>query len=228
MPRLKLPFAIPSTSHATLAPALRQKDAVNDCGWPSARLADGGEIAFVAVQVIVTLALPCAEVSVVLVAVTVTLGGEGTAAGAVYSAVVALVATIVPTVELPPSLLFTLQATFPDAPSAPVTVAVNTCAPLVGTLGAVGETFTTIFGGGGEDADPAVPAQADSKIAETHSTTKHTVGTRFRVARRAAARPVASRLFAPRMQTARQEMCQSGSACQNSAFADLLGQAGQS
>ncbi len=83
MPKLKSPLAIPLTSHATLAPAARQNEAVNDCGWPSARLADVGEIAFVAVQVIVTFALPDAEVSTVLVAVTVTLAGEGTAAGAV-------------------------------------------------------------------------------------------------------------------------------------------------
>jgi hypothetical protein len=83
VPTLELPLAIPLTSHETLAPAARQKEAVKDCAWPSARLADGGEIAFVAVQMIVTLALPEAEVSTVLVAVTATLAGDGTAAGAV-------------------------------------------------------------------------------------------------------------------------------------------------
>jgi hypothetical protein len=83
VPRVELPLAIPFTSHATLAPAARQNEAVNDCGWPSARVTDEGEIEFVAAQVIVTFALPDAEVSAVLVAVTVTVAGDGTAAGAV-------------------------------------------------------------------------------------------------------------------------------------------------
>ena len=83
IPRLALPFAIPFTSQATLAPAARQNEAVNDCGWLNPRLAEGGEIEFVAVQVIVALALPDAPASTVLVAVTVTMGGDGTAAGAV-------------------------------------------------------------------------------------------------------------------------------------------------
>jgi hypothetical protein len=83
VPTLKFPLAIPLTSHVMLASADRQNEAANDCGWLSATLADGGEIAFVAVQVIVTLALPDAEVSTVLVADTVTAAGEGTTAGAV-------------------------------------------------------------------------------------------------------------------------------------------------
>ncbi len=83
VPTLKFPLAIPLTSHVTLASAARQNEAANDCGWLSATLADGGEIAFVAVQVIVTVALPDAEVSTVLVAVTVTAAGDGTTAGAV-------------------------------------------------------------------------------------------------------------------------------------------------
>ena len=83
VPRLRLPLAIPLTSHATPAPAARQNEAVNCCGWPSATLADGGEIEFVAVQAIVTSALPDAEASAVLVAVTVTTAGDGTVAGAV-------------------------------------------------------------------------------------------------------------------------------------------------
>jgi hypothetical protein len=78
-----LPPAIPFTSHATLALAARQNEAVNDCVWLSATFADAGEIAFVAVQVIVTLALPDAEASATLVAVTVTVAGEGTDTGAV-------------------------------------------------------------------------------------------------------------------------------------------------
>ena len=165
MPTLEFPLAIPLTSHVTLAPAARQNEAANDCGWPSATLADGGEIAFVAVQVIVTVALPDAEVSTVLVAVTVTAAGDGTTTGAVYSAVDVPVDAIVPIVELPPGVLFTLHETSVEAPSVPVTVAVNTCAAPVGTLAVVGETVTTMFGGGGgEELDPTAPAHADSKI----------------------------------------------------------------
>jgi hypothetical protein len=83
VPRLEFPFAIPFTSHVTVAPAARQNDALNVCGCPSATLAEGGDIEFVAVQVIVTLALPEDEVSAVLVAVTLTAAGDGTALGAV-------------------------------------------------------------------------------------------------------------------------------------------------
>ena len=89
-----------------------------------------------------------------------------------------LVATIVPTVELPPGALLTLQVTSAEAPSVPVTVAVNTCALPVGTVTGVGETFTTISGGGGGgDEDFVVPAQFDSKITQTQRTAKHATGT---------------------------------------------------
>jgi hypothetical protein len=83
VPTLEFPFVIPFTSHETLAPAVRQNEAVTGCGWPSGTLADDGEIAFVALHVIVTFALPDADASAVLVAVTVTAAGDGTAAGAV-------------------------------------------------------------------------------------------------------------------------------------------------
>jgi len=83
VPRLEFPFVTPFTSHVTVAPDPRQNDPLNACCWPSATFADDGEIEFVAVHVIVTLALPEAEASAVLVAVTVTDAGEGTAAGAV-------------------------------------------------------------------------------------------------------------------------------------------------
>jgi hypothetical protein len=67
--------------------------------------------------------------------------------------------------ELPPGTLFTLQVTSVESPPAPVTVAVKTCPPPVGTLGDGGDTVTTMFdgGGGGEDDDdpPTAPAHAD-------------------------------------------------------------------
>ena len=91
---------------------------------------------------------------------------------------------MVPTVELPPGASLTLQVTVVEAPSAPVTVAVKTCAPLVGTLGAVGATITTIFGGGGEDVDLVTPAQLDSQIAQTQRIAKHATGIKLGASRR--------------------------------------------
>jgi hypothetical protein len=46
-----------------LAPAAMQNDAVNDCVWPSATLAEEGEMEFVDAQVIVALALADFELS---------------------------------------------------------------------------------------------------------------------------------------------------------------------
>jgi hypothetical protein len=139
--------------------------------------------------------------------------------------------TIVPTVEFPPGVLFTLQVTSVDAPFVPVTLAVNTCALPVGTLGAAGETFTTTFGGGGggEDGDPTAPAQADSRIAQTQTMTKQTMGALLHATlratrpRRAKIRPVFLRSLAFRMPTMRQEMCQSGAGGARRALAARLG-----
>jgi len=47
---------------------------------------------------------------------------------------------IVPIVALPPAIPFTLQLTAVDGFPVPVTLAVNTCTPLVGTLTVAGET----------------------------------------------------------------------------------------
>ena len=87
---------------------------------------------------IVTLALPDLEVSSALVAATVTVAGEGGADGAVYVAVAAPVPAIVPIIELPPAIPFTLQVTSVFA--IPETPAVNICAPPDGTLAVAGET----------------------------------------------------------------------------------------
>ncbi len=109
-------------------------------------------------------------------------------------------------VEFPPGVLFTLQVTPAEAPSVPVTVAVNTWAPPVGTLGVVGDISTTTFGGGGgEELDPTVPAQADSKIAQTQTITKQTIEALLRATlratrtRRAKVRLVFLRSLASRM-----------------------------
>jgi len=111
--------------------------------------------------VIVTLALPDLEVSSALVAPTVTVAGEGGADGAVYVAVAAPVPAfaIVPIVELPPAIPFTLQVT--PLFAVPETLAVNTCAPPDGTLAIAGETEIAIAAplfAGVPDSPGGVPA----------------------------------------------------------------------
>lgn len=89
---------------------------------------------------IVTLALADLEVSSMLAAVTVTVAGDGGADGAVYVAVAVPVPVfaIVPIIELPPAIPFTLQVT--PVLIVPETLAVNTCAPPDGTLAVAGES----------------------------------------------------------------------------------------
>jgi hypothetical protein len=125
-----------------LWPAARQNAAEKFCVSLNAIFADDGEIALEAPHVIVTLALPDLEVSSALVAATFTVAAEGGAEGAVYVAVAAPVPAIVPIVELPPAIPFTLQLT--SAFVVPETLAVNTCAPPDGTLAIEGETVIAI------------------------------------------------------------------------------------
>lgn len=142
VPSVELPPAIPFTSHIMLWPTARQNAAEKLCVPPKPTLADEGEIVPDAPQVIVTLAVPDLEVSSVLVAATVTVAREGSADGAVYVAVAAPVPAIVPIVELPPAIPFTLQVT--PVLVVPKTLAANTCAPPDGTLAVVGETVIEI------------------------------------------------------------------------------------
>lgn len=74
---------MPFTSHAMVAPAARQNEALKVCVCPSPTLADVGDIELVVPQVIVAVALADFVVSATLVAVTVTVAGVGTVAGAV-------------------------------------------------------------------------------------------------------------------------------------------------
>lgn len=83
VPTTELPPAIPLTSHEMLAPEAKQKVAVNVCICPSGTLAVDGETALVVPHEIVTLALADFVASATLVAVTVTVDGVGTLAGAV-------------------------------------------------------------------------------------------------------------------------------------------------
>lgn len=83
MPLAEFPPGIPFTSHTIVALLGAQKDAVNVCDCPSASVAAEGVSKIGFAQVIVTAALPDFVESAVLVAVTVTEAGEGTAAGAI-------------------------------------------------------------------------------------------------------------------------------------------------
>ncbi len=160
MPSVEFPPAIPFTSQAMVAPAAKQNDAANTCGWPRLTLVKTGEIGIVAAHIMVALALPTFELSAALVAVTVIVGGEGGAVGAVYSAVVALVVAIVPNVELPPAMPFTLHATPAAEPLVAEMLAVNTCSPLVGTLAVAGATVTTMLSFKFTIAEPFASASA--------------------------------------------------------------------
>jgi len=66
-----------------VAPAARQNDGLNVCICASPTLADAGDIELAVLHVIVTVALADFVVSATLVAVTVTVAGAGTVAGAV-------------------------------------------------------------------------------------------------------------------------------------------------
>lgn len=83
VPTVAFPPPIPFTSHATADPAGAQNDAVNVCDAPNPTLACEGEIEFDAAQMIVAAALPDFVLSAALVAVTVTVAGDGGAGGAV-------------------------------------------------------------------------------------------------------------------------------------------------
>jgi hypothetical protein len=144
VPTVAFPPVTPLASQVTAAPETRQNDAVNTCVWPSATFAAEGVIEFVAAQVMVTLALPDFELSATLVAVTVTVSGDGGVAGAVYRAESGPLAAIVPTVELPPAIPFTLHVTPGAGLPVAESVAVNTCPPSVGTFAVGGDSVTTM------------------------------------------------------------------------------------
>ncbi|HVB57207.1 MAG TPA: hypothetical protein VNE63_12360 [Candidatus Acidoferrales bacterium] len=155
-----------------------QNDAVKLAVWPSATLAVEGEIEFVAAHVMVTVALADSELSVTLMAVTVTVAGEGGTAGAVYNAVVVLLEATIPVAGLPPATPFTLHTTADEAVPAPVTLAVNASPPSAGTVAVVGEIPTTILPGaltlGEEGEDVAIPPQPISAHRIRHEVARKT------------------------------------------------------
>ncbi|MGH7838102.1 MAG: hypothetical protein ACREQC_09825, partial [Candidatus Binataceae bacterium] len=86
VPTVELPPVIPLTFHVIVVPAAVHNEAEKICDAPTEIFAEAGEIEFGAAQEIVTLALADLEGSATLVALTVTLGGVGVSAGAVYVA----------------------------------------------------------------------------------------------------------------------------------------------
>jgi hypothetical protein len=130
-----------------LAPFARQNDAANCCDPTSATFVLEGVSEPVAVHAGVTLtfAVPVFELSATLVAVIVTVAGDGGTAGAVYTAAPAGPGTIVPNVELPPAIPLTLQITPGVALPIADRVDVKACPPPAGTVTLAGETVTTIL-----------------------------------------------------------------------------------
>jgi hypothetical protein len=143
VPTVKLPPTIPFTSHTTLEPAAAQIDAVNACVSPSDTVTLDGEIVFADEQEIVTIALADFEGSAAIAAVTVTGFCAGNAAGAVYTAASGPAGATVPVAGLPPATPSTLHTSCCDPPAPPEIAAVNTCAPLGGTVADVGVRVTS-------------------------------------------------------------------------------------
>src|SRR5579871_2099116 len=93
------------------------------------------------------------------IATTLTLGGLGSLAGAVYTPA----AVIVPTVALPPVVLLTCQVTAVSVVF--VTVAVNVWAALGASVTEAGEMLIATAGGGGGGVDPPPqPASGNAAI----------------------------------------------------------------
>lgn len=164
VPTVESPPAIPFTLHVTPVPEAPEPPivAVKSCAPSVATLALAGETAIVMLVplVTVTLAEPLADVSAWLTAVTVTVGGDGSAPGAAYAAVSPPLDVIVPTAELPPATPFTSQVT--PVFELPVTVASNCCVPPSAMVALAGSTVTVTVvepdGGDGVEYPGGVPA----------------------------------------------------------------------
>jgi hypothetical protein len=130
IPRVELPPITPFTLQVTAfeeapAPAIL---AVNACPAPVDTVAEVGEIPIAIPPVSMTTADAVAVLSALLDAVTVAVGGEGIALGAVYKPL----GEIVPAVALPPAIPPANHVTLLF--DAPVTIAWNCCDWLRATL----------------------------------------------------------------------------------------------
>jgi hypothetical protein len=132
VPTVEFPPVTPFTDQVTPVLVVFVTVAVN-CWAPEVWTeALAGETETDTAAITVAVAVAVWVESVVLVAATVTVGGEGWVAGAVYSPL----EETVPTVELPPATPFTFQATLLDIF---VAVAVNCCVPDVWTDALAGD-----------------------------------------------------------------------------------------
>lgn len=158
-----MPPAMPFTLHVTAfeeAPA-PEILAVNVCPAPVETVAEVGEIPITIPPVSMTRADPVAVLSALLDAVTVMVGGEGIALGAVYKPL----GEIVPALALPPATPPANHVTLFF--EVPVTVAWNCCDWLRGTLTCAGCT-TTVMTEGPVEVTPAqlgIAMAAAQKIA---------------------------------------------------------------
>jgi hypothetical protein len=165
VPTVEFPPMILFTSQVTAVFDVPVTVAVNCCVPPTTTVADEGETltATVVDETIVTWAEPDFVGSACDTAVTVTVLGFGTFAGAVYSPL----EEIVPTVEFPPVTLFTSQVT--AVFDVPVTVAVNCCVPFAATVAGEGETVTVTIVG------ETIATAADAAFVESACDTAVTV-----------------------------------------------------
>src|SRR5271157_3531377 len=140
VPAVELPPATPSTDQATAVLAVPVTVAANCTVAPANAQESVGAtvtVAFTAGAVIVTIAEPEGLLSAELMALTVTTAGLGTEAGAVYNPE----ELTVPTIELPPRMLFTLQVIVVLVGL--TTVALNCTTPPAGTDAETGERVMT-------------------------------------------------------------------------------------
>ena len=164
VPRIELPPMTPFTLQVTAleeapAPAIV---AANACPAPVDTVTEVGEIPITIPPVRVTTADAMALLSALLDAVTVTVGGEGIALGAVYKPL----GEIVPAVSLPPATPPANHVTFLF--DAPVTIAWNCCDRLRGTLTCVGSKVMATTAGP-VDVVPAQPGIAMAAAQKTVS-----------------------------------------------------------
>jgi len=132
------------------------------CPAPVETVAEVGEIPITVPPVSVTMADPVAVLSVLLDAVTVMVGGEGIALGAVYKPL----GETVPTLAFPPATPFANQVTLLF--DVPVTIAWNCCDWFRETLICVG-CKTTVTTDGPVDVVPAQPGIAMAAAQKTVS-----------------------------------------------------------
>ena len=167
VPRVELPPMTPFTLQVSAfeeapAPAIL---AVNACPAPVDTVAEVGEIPIVIPPVSMTTADAVALLSALIDAVTVTVGGEGIALGAVYKPL----GEIVPAVALPPAMPPANHVTLLF--DVPVMIAWNCCDWLRATLTCVGSK-AMVTTAGRVDVIPAQPGIARAAAQKTASTSR--------------------------------------------------------